>query len=153
MHTCPPPLHFSNSMPPHEAELQKPHGKPGGIQRTPVHTYDKAANHRISSPNVRKRVYLHASIWCAGKDLGLKMRPGNQLIIIIIIIIIITRLGMCPYGSGNLWGLGKGSHSHHLFCSLQTCHLHMPAKVHHTPRDLWSAESQPCVCQCHSYPF
>ena len=64
-----------------------------------------------------------------------------------------TRLGMCPYGSGNLWGLGKGSHSHHLFCSLQTCHLHMPAKVHHTPRDLWSAESQPCVCQCHSYPF
>ena len=64
-----------------------------------------------------------------------------------------NNLGMCPYGSGNLWGLGKGSHSHHLFCSLQTCHLHMPAKVHHTPRDLWSAESQPCVCQCHSYPF
>eukprot|EP00731_Ephydatia_muelleri_P010220 Em0005g806a len=27
------------------------------------------------------------------------------------------------------------------------------AKVHHTPRDLWSAESQPCVCQYHSYPF
>ena len=45
------------------------------------------------------------------------------------------------------------SHYHHRLSSLQTCHLHMPAKIHHTQRDLWSAESQPGLCQCHSCPF
>ena len=34
--------------------------------------------------------------------------------------------------------------------SLQTCHLHVPAKVHLTERDLWPIEPQHCLCQCYN---
>ena len=54
----------------------KPHGKHGGIQRTPLHAYDKAANQDlyniqdIIAERQEKSVLKYLVLW---KDSGLKM--------------------------------------------------------------------------------
>ena len=56
----------------------KPHGKPGGIQRTPLHACDKAANQDLYDIIAERQEKVCLSIWCAGKDSGLKMTPGTN---------------------------------------------------------------------------
>ena len=66
------PAPLADSMPPKYSKKRqvsepkkpvKPHGKPGGIQRTPLHAYDKAANQDLSPNDQEKDVPKYLVGW------------------------------------------------------------------------------------------